>query len=109
MAMENTPTDGKDRPVEDIFIYTAVVFVDPFHEVEEQVMIHCCSEKGVLGRWCHAPMFLQMKAEREKAEEEERTKAKKEAREAEARRAEKPAVFKSGVGKYINPEAMVIK
>ena len=36
-AMERVGTDNKDRPVEDIVIEKAQVFVDPFEEVDEQV------------------------------------------------------------------------
>ena len=37
-AMERVGTDNKDRPVEDIVIEKAQVFVDPFEEVDEQVI-----------------------------------------------------------------------
>ena len=36
-AMERVNTDNKDRPIEDVVIERAAVFVDPFAEVDEQV------------------------------------------------------------------------
>lgn len=36
-AMEQIEVDNKDRPIEDIVIEVAQVFVDPFAEAEEQV------------------------------------------------------------------------
>ena len=35
--MEKVETDNKDRPIEDIVIEKAQVFVDPYQEAEEQV------------------------------------------------------------------------
>ncbi|RFU24840.1 hypothetical protein B7463_g11494, partial [Scytalidium lignicola] len=35
-TMENTPTDGSDRPIKDIVIENVVVFVDPFEEFQRQ-------------------------------------------------------------------------
>jgi hypothetical protein len=36
-AMERIGTDNKDRPVEEIVIEQALVFTDPYAEVDEQV------------------------------------------------------------------------
>ena len=38
-AIENVDTDNKDRPIEEIKIQKATVFVDPFTEADEQVNI----------------------------------------------------------------------
>ena len=39
-AMENVETDKKtDRPKEDILIQDTLVFVNPYDEVDEEVMI----------------------------------------------------------------------
>lgn len=40
-AMEQIEVDNKDRPIQDIVIEVAQVFVDPFSEAEEQVGISC--------------------------------------------------------------------
>lgn len=37
-AIEHVEVDNKDRPIEDIIIEVAQVFVDPFAEAEEQVL-----------------------------------------------------------------------
>ncbi|KAH8801682.1 peptidyl-prolyl cis-trans isomerase-like protein-like 2 [Xylogone sp. PMI_703] len=34
--LENTPTDGSDRPINDIVIENVVVFIDPFEEFQKQ-------------------------------------------------------------------------
>lgn len=36
-AMERIGTDNKDRPVEEIMIEKALIFTDPYTEVDEQV------------------------------------------------------------------------
>lgn len=38
-TMEQIEVDNKDRPIQDIFIEAAQVFVDPYAEVEEQVSL----------------------------------------------------------------------
>ena len=38
-AMERIGTDNKDRPVEEIMIEKALIFTDPYTEVDEQVWI----------------------------------------------------------------------
>lgn len=35
--MERIEVDNKDRPIEDIIIYKAQIFVDPYQEADEQV------------------------------------------------------------------------
>lgn len=37
--MERIEVDNKDRPIEDIVIIKAQVFVDPYQEADEQVFI----------------------------------------------------------------------
>jgi peptidyl-prolyl cis-trans isomerase-like protein 2 len=36
-SMERVETDNKDRPIEDIIMEKAQVFVDPYQEADEQV------------------------------------------------------------------------
>lgn len=76
--MEKIETDNKDRPIEDIKIIKAQVFVDPYQEADDQI--------------------AKEREEAKKAEEEELKKAQ----------LKKPApalkVFRSGIGKYINLE-----
>lgn len=40
--MERIEVDNKDRPIEDIVIIKAQVFVDPYQEADEQVFIFFC-------------------------------------------------------------------
>lgn len=42
-AMEQIEVDNKDRPIEDIVIEVAQVFVDPFSEAEEEVIFYFLS------------------------------------------------------------------
>lgn len=42
--MEKIEVDNKDCPIEDIIIKTAQVFVDPFHEAEEQLALERTEE-----------------------------------------------------------------
>lgn len=74
--MEKVEVDNKDRPIEDIIILSAQVFVDPYVEVDEKLAL-----------------------EREKAAQElielKNTEKKKDMPLAE---------FKSGIGKYIDPK-----
>ena len=37
--IENIGTDNKDRPIENIVIQKAIVFVDPFTEADEAVRV----------------------------------------------------------------------
>ncbi|KAF4520130.1 hypothetical protein B566_EDAN010286 [Ephemera danica] len=79
-AMERIEVDNKDRPIEDIILQRAVVFVDPFQEADEQLI-----------------------AERE-AEEKRKVDEKAAASSSAARKqADAPlTVYRSGVGKYVN-------
>ena len=78
-AMEKIETDNKDKPIEDIFILKANVFVDPFTEVDEEL----AKERAV---------------EIAKTKETEvKLKEKKKRAETELK------VYTKGVGKFINP------
>ena len=77
--LEKIEVDNKDKPIEDIIILAAQVFVDPFQEADEQLAI-----------------------EREKAVQEE-----KESKEIIPKRDVPLAEFKSGIGKYIDPKLAV--
>lgn len=76
--MEQIEVDNKDRPIEDIIIIKAQVFVDPYVEADEQL-------------------------QKERAEEAEKAKKEEELRKRkmEAMKTLKP--FHDGIGKYINP------
>ncbi|XP_014284578.1 RING-type E3 ubiquitin-protein ligase PPIL2 [Halyomorpha halys] len=74
--MEKIEVDNKDKPIEDIIILAAQVFVDPFQEADEKLA-----------------------EEREKAALEEQ-----ESKEVIPKRDVPLAEFKSGIGKYINPK-----
>lgn len=76
-AIESVETDNKDRPIEDIVLLRAVVFVDPYEEVDEELR---------------------------KKREEERTK--QEVHESAEKRKAKRVLkeFHKGIGKYIDPE-----
>lgn len=78
--MERIEVDNRDRPIEDIIIERAQVFVDPYTEADEQLA-------------------------KERAEE-----AEKQAKEVELKTAKpKPPLYKvyrEGVGKYLNKEAL---
>jgi len=76
--MERIGTDNKDRPVEDIILERASVFVDPFTEADEELA-------------------------REREEELSKSNAKDEKKEAAATEAVRKVFKTSGVGKYINP------
>lgn len=76
-ALESVGTDNKDRPVEEIRLERATVFVDPFGEVEEEL-------------------------KQKRAEELEKAAALKKPAIAKSKDEERK-VFTSGVGKYINP------
>lgn len=43
-AIEKVEVDNKDRPIEDIVIQTAQVFVDPFQEADEQLATERAAE-----------------------------------------------------------------
>lgn len=77
-AMEKIETDNKDRPIEDIILVKAQVFVDPYQEADEQIA---------------------------KEREEARQTEEEEKRKAMPKKAAAPLkVFRSGIGKYINLE-----
>jgi len=77
-AMERVGTDNKDRPVEDIVIEKAQVFVDPFEEVDEQLAVERQKEMA------------------EAKKQEDILKGK--------RQLEPPKkAYTSGVGKFISP------
>ncbi len=75
-AIEAVGTDNKDKPVTDIILQRAVVFVDPFVEAEEELA---------------------------KMREQEAEKIREENAPKKAVKKEERKVFTSGVGKYINP------
>nr|XP_013190079.1 unnamed protein product [Amyelois transitella] len=76
-AMEQIEVDNKDRPIQDIVIDVAQVFVDPFAEAEEQLAVERAQEL------------------KRKAEEEPGVKPKKASKQP-------LKVFREGVGKYLN-------
>ena len=51
-SMEAVGTDNQDRPIEDVVLQKAVVFVDPFTEVDEQVRIHWLSDRKIRDICC---------------------------------------------------------
>ncbi|KAJ4439457.1 RING-type E3 ubiquitin-protein ligase ppil2, partial [Periplaneta americana] len=77
-AMERVETDNKDRPIEDIIIEKAQVFVDPYQEADDQLMAERAEEA------------------RKKAEEESASKRPSQNKSGQLK------IFRSGVGKYIN-------
>ncbi|XP_043282893.1 RING-type E3 ubiquitin-protein ligase PPIL2 [Venturia canescens] len=77
-AMEKIEVDNKDRPIEDIILQRAQVFVDPYQEADQQL----ASERA---------------AELERAEQE----AKKQQRIDRAETSNTSKVYRSGAGKYI--------
>ncbi|KAJ3642264.1 hypothetical protein Zmor_025065 [Zophobas morio] len=79
--MEKIEVDNKDKPIEDIVIIKAQVFVNPFEEADEQ-------------------LAKEREEEAKRQREEEAMKKRK----LEAQKTLK--VYKSGVGKYINLEAV---
>jgi len=80
--IEQVETDTTDRPKEDVLFMAAEVFVDPFEEAQAQV-----------------------DKEREEARKKER-KQETPSTAANESILQKPKEFGSGVGKYINIEAM---
>lgn len=83
-AMERIGTDNKDRPVEEIMIEKALIFTDPYTEVDEQLANERTAAKEL--------------------EENEKKKNKQLiSKTPNATLSEKPKSFKSGVGKYIDP------
>lgn len=78
--MEKIEVDNKDRPIEDIFVEKAHIFVDPFQEADEQLMKERADE-----------IEKQQKAVADEKKRKERAQPLK--------------VFRSGVGKYLNTTA----
>ena len=77
-AIENVDTDNKDRPIEEIKIQKATVFVDPFTEADEQL-------------------------NEERQKELEKTQQKEEQIKEKKKLEPNRKVYASGVGKFINP------
>jgi peptidyl-prolyl cis-trans isomerase-like protein 2 len=113
-AMEQVEVDNKDRPIEEIVIERAQIFVDPFQEVDDQVRDFQVSTLFV--RMSSADIYeritifvFQLAADR--AAEIEKQKA--EAAELEKKNCvtigAKVKSFKTGVGKYINPQTSKVK
>lgn len=75
--MEQIEVDNKDRPIEDIFIESAQVFVDPFIEAANQLI-------------------------KERAEEEEKQNQEINQDNKLKRLKEPLKVYREGVGKYLN-------
>lgn len=78
--MENIEVDNKDRPIEDIIIENAQVFVNPFEEAVEQLA-------------------------KERAEEAASKQVAATKLEQQKRMNEPLKVYRSGVGKYLKPNA----
>ncbi|KAI4460661.1 peptidyl-prolyl cis-trans isomerase-related [Holotrichia oblita] len=76
--MEKIEVDNKDRPIEDIILIRAQVFVDPFEEADEQL-------------------------NKERQEELVKQKEEEMAKRAKMKAQKSLTVYKSGIGKYINP------
>lgn len=75
--MERIEVDNKDRPIEDIIIVKCQIFVDPYEEADEQLA---------------------------KEREDEKQRLAEEAANLKEVKKEPLKIYKSGVGKYINPE-----
>lgn len=79
-AIERIETDNKDKPIEDIIIQKAAVFVDPFTEVDEQLA-------------------------KERKEETAKTREKELSLLEKKKKADTGLkVYTKGVGKFINPQ-----
>lgn len=79
--MERIEVDNKDRPIEDIVILKAQIFVNPYDEADEQ-------------------LAQERLAEVNKQKEEDQVKIRK------ANAEKKLKIYKDGVGKYINPSVI---
>jgi len=82
-AMEAVAVDKKDKPKKEILLQTCDVFADPYEEADEQLK-------------------KEREDEEERQKEEERNKKLKLKKNVNAG----PKVFKSGIGKYINSNAI---
>lgn len=78
--MEKIEVDNRDRPIEDIVLQKAQVFVDPFQEVDEQLAEQRAAE---------------IEAQRVAVVEEQKRK----------QRAQPMKVYREGVGKYLSKVA----
>lgn len=87
--LEKIEVDNKDRPIEDIVIQKVHVFVDPYEEVDEQ-LVKERAEAAAL-----------------KASEEKLATAGPSAR-ANKTKDTKLTVFREGVGKYLNKNAVKV-
>ena len=100
--MERVDTDNKDRPIEDLIIQRAVVFVDPFVEADEQV-----GKWGsmILGKRFMMHLVLWFLLQLAKERQEELEKAKEKEANLAAKKETKPErkIYSKGVGKFINP------
>lgn len=77
-AIEKVEVDNKDRPIEDIIVQRAQVFVDPFQEADEQLAAERIAEAQRL------------------AQEESNNRLKNKSEGSNALK-----VYRSGVGKYV--------
>ena len=79
-AIERIETDNKDKPIEEIIIQRASVFVDPFTEADEQLA-------------------------KERSEEMAKTKEKEVSLEEKKKKTDSGVkVYSKGIGKFINPK-----
>lgn len=78
--MEKIEVDNKDRPIEDIFIIRAQIFMDPYQEADEQL-------------------------EKERIEELNKMGVEEAIRRRKMNAQKKLTVFREGVGKYIDPNS----
>lgn len=97
--MEKIEVDNKDRPIEDIVVVKAQVFVDPFAEADEQV---------THARFIHAvrladDYFLCWQLQNERLEEQKKASEEEARRKRKADAQRQLKAFHSGIGKYINP------
>lgn len=81
-AMEKIEVDNKDRPIEDIILQSAQVFVDPFQEADERLAAERAEEME------------------RAAKETERLKSKRQTADDGVLKA-----YRSGVAKYLKPVA----
>lgn len=77
--MEKVEVDNKDRPIEDIIIQKADIFVDPYQEADEQL-------------------------EKERQEEKQKVQISIQEQQKKAKQKLKP--FRSGIGKYLATDVL---
>ncbi|CAB0035869.1 unnamed protein product [Trichogramma brassicae] len=78
--LEKIEVDNKDRPIEDIIIQIAQIYVDPYEEVDEQLAKDRAED-----------------LEKQAKEAAEKNKSKKKEKDNVLK------VYRPGVGKYVNP------